>query len=274
MIKIGDFSKLSQISIRMLRHYDEMGLLHPESVDAFTGYRYYTVGQLSEAFRITMLKQMGFSLSAIRTIIDSYSRTEDLVQYLQVQLEQTKQELFASQERLQLIETAITRLRKDESMMKYDVTVKEMPARYVASLRRIIPAYDKEGLLWNQMREETEAHGIKMEMAHPPFSAAIFHDADFKETDPDVEIQFAVVGEYPDTEYVHFKTESPVFVASAVYTGSYDMITDAYRAVAEWVNANGYAFNGPMFAIYHTSPACESDPNKLVTEVCFPVQKQ
>ena len=40
MLKIGDFSKLSRISIRMLRHYDEIGLLVPESIDSATGYRY------------------------------------------------------------------------------------------------------------------------------------------------------------------------------------------------------------------------------------------
>ena len=39
MLKIGDFSKLSRISIRMLRHYDEIGLLMPKTIDNFTSYR-------------------------------------------------------------------------------------------------------------------------------------------------------------------------------------------------------------------------------------------
>mgnify|MGYP000023241084 CR=1 FL=1 len=45
MLKIGEFSKLTRISIRMLRHYDEIGLLVPENVDEFTGYRYYSEEQ-------------------------------------------------------------------------------------------------------------------------------------------------------------------------------------------------------------------------------------
>lgn len=61
-VKIGDFSKLSRISIRMLRHYNEIGLLIPESIDDFTGYRYYSEAQLPVANRITALKDMGFSL--------------------------------------------------------------------------------------------------------------------------------------------------------------------------------------------------------------------
>ena len=69
MLKIGDFSKLSRISIRMLRHYDEIGLLVPESVDEFTGYRYYSEAQLPLASKIRALKEMGFSLSAISQIL-------------------------------------------------------------------------------------------------------------------------------------------------------------------------------------------------------------
>ncbi len=65
MLKIGDFSRLSQISIRMLRHYDELGLLIPESTDPFTGYRYYGEAQLSDARKISMLKAMGFPLAEI-----------------------------------------------------------------------------------------------------------------------------------------------------------------------------------------------------------------
>ncbi len=69
MIKIGDFSKLSRISIRMLRHYAETGLLAPEKIDPFTGYRYYSEAQLPIANRITALKDMGFGLAAIGEIL-------------------------------------------------------------------------------------------------------------------------------------------------------------------------------------------------------------
>ena len=58
MLKIGDFSKLSRISIRNLRHYDELGLLVPENVDRFTGYRYYTEHQLITAGRISALREI------------------------------------------------------------------------------------------------------------------------------------------------------------------------------------------------------------------------
>ena len=61
MLKIGEFSKLSRISVRMLRHYDEIGLLKPAEIDRFTDYRYYREDQLPTACRIAALKEMGFS---------------------------------------------------------------------------------------------------------------------------------------------------------------------------------------------------------------------
>ncbi|MBR2811650.1 MAG: MerR family DNA-binding transcriptional regulator, partial [Solobacterium sp.] len=65
MLKIGEFSKLARISVRMLRHYDEIGLLKPAETDPFTDYRYYREDQLPTAGRIAALKDMGFSLADI-----------------------------------------------------------------------------------------------------------------------------------------------------------------------------------------------------------------
>ena len=69
MLKIGTFSKLSRLSIRMLRRYDELGLLQPVHTDPFTGYRYYREEQLTTAGRITALRDMGFGLSAIGALL-------------------------------------------------------------------------------------------------------------------------------------------------------------------------------------------------------------
>ena len=84
MLNIGDFSKLSRISIRMLRHYDELGLLVPKSIDPGTGYRYYAENQLTLAGRIAALKDMGFGLAAIGEILHSYNDPQALVRFLTI----------------------------------------------------------------------------------------------------------------------------------------------------------------------------------------------
>ena len=86
----------------------------------------------------------------------------------------------------------------------------------------------------------------------------------------DVEIQKTVKGTYPDTEHVKFKTIPPVTVASATFQGPYRQIGEVNQAVASWVEDNGYAFDGLFFNIYHVSPHETRNPEKFVTEVCYP----
>lgn len=261
---------MAQISIRMLRHYDELGLLIPEQVDSFTGYRYYSEAQLPDAVRITALKDMGFRLAAIPEILRRYDEPDALSAFLAEKRVALRAEAEETAYRLKLLETAMGRLGKDNGMMKYDVTLKQMPERYVASVRQIIPAYDQEKLLWQTLQREAAPQRLRM--AEPSYGLAVYHDEGYKERDVDVEIQIAVLGSYADTEHVRFKTVPAVQVACATYQGSYEKITEANEAVACWVRDNGYAFDGAAFSIYHVSPAETQNPEELVTEVCYPVK--
>lgn len=272
MLKIGDFSKLSRISIRMLRHYDEIGLLVPKSTDSFTGYRYYGEDQLPEAGQINALKEMGFGLTAIGEILKIYGDPQKMAEFLSVKQAEVKAEAEETAHRLLLLETAIKRLRKDGTAMSYNVTLKTLPERYVASVRQIIPVYAYEGKLWHILMKETAP--LNMQDGEPCYTLAIFHDAEYKETDVDVEVQKSVRGSYPNTEHVVFKTEPPVLIASATYKGGYDKIDGVNEAVANWVRDNGYDFNGPSFNIDHVSPHETQNPDEWVTEVCYPVKKK
>lgn len=270
MLKIGDFSKLSRISIRMLRHYDEIELLVPESIDEFTGYRYYSEAQLPRANRIQALKDMGFGLSTIAEILKTYNNPQALMRYLMLKQTEMKELAEKTSRQLLLLDTTINRLGKDENIMEYTVTLKEMPERYVASLRKIIPAYDKEGMLWEQMTKEISSQNVQC--ANPCYSLAVFHDEGYKENDVDVEIQISMQGKYQDTKNVVFKTVPAMLIASATYKGSYDQITDVNQAVANWVRDNNYEFFDAMFTIYHVSPAQTQNPDEFITEVCYPVK--
>lgn len=272
MLKIGDFSKLSRISIKMLRHYDEMGLLTPKHTDTFTSYRYYSEDQLPVASRIIALKEMGFNLGTIGEILKVYHDTKALSEFLSVKKVEVQAEADELNQRLKLLENTIVRLRKDETAMSYNVVLKTLPERYVASVRKTIPAYDQEGMLWMLLNKETA--GMNLRPAENCYSLAMFHDEGYKEKDVDVEIQMAVKGKYNNTESVVFKTVSAVEVASSTYKGSYDQITEVNQAVANWVNDNGYEFNGAMFCIYHVSPGQTPNPEEWVTEVCYPINRK
>lgn len=163
------------------------------------------------------------------------------------------------------------RLRKDANM-KYDVTLKTLPERYVASVRQIIPCYEQEHILWQILMEETA--GMNLLPGDPCYCSVTFHDGEYKESDVDVEAQKTVRGRYADTEHVVFKTVPPVTFASATYKGPYEIIGEVNATVAAWVRDNGYEFDGPAFNIYHVSPAQTQNPDELVTEVCYPVKRK
>ena len=266
MLKIGEFSKLSRISIRMLRHYDEIGLLVPASTDDFTSYRYYNEAQLPVACRITALKDMGFSLAAICEILINYEDPLALSRFLMLKRTEMQDQAEEVSRRLLLLETAIERLRKDGTVMNYNVILKELPERYVASVRKVIPSYNQEGMLWGLLMGETAT--LNLQDGDPCFALAIFHDREYKESDVDVEVQKTVRGSYKNTENVVFKTMPPVQIASATYKGSYEIIGEVNEAVANWVRDNGYEFDGVSFCIYHVSPHETQNPDEFVTEVC------
>ena len=271
MLKIGDFSKLSRVSIRMLRHYDGIGLLHPVKSDKFTGYRYYSEEQLVIAGMITALKNMGFGLSVIGDIMTHCDDAEKLRTYLSLRKKELEAEAEDTSQKLRLLDAAVKRLGKD-NIMNYNVTLKTLPERYAACVRMTIPKYENEGMVWQVLCEETDC--MNLVPSDPCYTSVVFYDGEYKEHDVDVEAQKTVKGNYPDTEHVKFRTLPPVTFASCTFKGSYELISEANAAVASWVEANGYEYAGPMFNIYHVSPHETSDPNEFVTEVCYPINKK
>ncbi|MDY3617425.1 MerR family transcriptional regulator [Agathobaculum sp.] len=270
MLKIGEFSGLSRISIRMLRHYDEVGLLKPQHVDEQTGYRYYNERQLADAGRIASLRDMGFGVQAIGEVVGGGK--EALEHALRVRRAELIGQRELVSEQLIRLDSALQRLGKDDIHMKYEVTCKTLPERYVASVRDILPGYYEEGRLWHTMMQETAC--MNMQPDGPCYAVGVYHDTDYRDRDVDVEIQMSVKGKYQDTEHVKFKTVPPIFMASATYTGSYEKVNEVNADVAAWVQENGYEFDGLSFCIYHVSPHETQNPDELVTEVCYPVRKK
>lgn len=272
MLKIGIFSKLSRVSIRMLRYYDDQGLLAPVQIDPFTGYRYYSEDQITIAERIASLRRMGFSLAEVRELLSRADSREAWEEALERQRKVLQEQEREVRSRLLLLETTLDRLRKDEKPMEYPVTIKELPSRYVASVRRRIKDYWQEQELWTTLAEET--CGMNLQVCDPCYAMAVFHDREHKEENPDVEVQMAVKGPYQDTAHVKFKTIPAMRIASATFKGHYGQETEVIQTVAEWVRDNGYEFDGPAFSIYHVSPHDTQNPEEYVTEVCFTVRKK
>lgn len=211
MLKIGEFSKLSRISVRMLRHYDEIGLLKPAEINPFTDYRYYREDQLPTAGRIAALKEMGFSLADIVRILAVYEDREQLEQFFSARQRELEVLFQDTAHKLTLLDAARKRLRKEEDM-SYNVILKTVPERYAATIRMTIPRYEEEGMIWGKLAEETGRMNLVED--DPCLCAVTYLDGEYREENVEMMAWKTVKGHYPDTEHVKFRPLPEVTVAS------------------------------------------------------------
>ncbi len=270
MIRIGDFSRLSQVSIKTLRYYDEVGLLHPAQVDDFTGYRYYRFDQLARLHRILALKDLGFSLEQIGRLLAENVSAEQLRGVLKVRKTEIEQRVSEELERLARVEARLKQIEQEVLVDKIDVIVKKVEPLKIASLRQVIPTYSSQGSLWGELEGYLAAQRVRP--SGPCLT--MYHDEEYKERDVDAEVAEPIAADLPGTDRVRVRTLPAVEVASAVHRGPYTELGPAIEAVLKWTEANGYRIIGPEREIY-LQPArngSQTDP-ETVTEIQFPVEK-
>lgn len=270
MFKIGDFSKLTNLTVRALHHYEELEILLPEKIDNFTNYRYYSANQLTVVNKIKMLQQMGLSLKAIKEVIQSNDMK--LVEY---HYELREAEIYDELEKLKkkqnILKICKEKMKEGNFMEKYNVELKEMPKRRVMSIRKVISSSNEEHMIWTALHEEFIKKNVKM--ANPPLGVTFFHDKEYKDTNIDIEVQSSIVGDYKDTDDVKFHDTSEFTMASVTFNGSYDQMPEVTQALASWIEANKYVICGPMVNISHVSPAQDPNPDNWITEAGFEVCK-
>ncbi|MBC1811682.1 MerR family transcriptional regulator [Listeria booriae] len=271
MFKIGEFSKLANVSIRALRHYDKIGLLIPEQINEETNYRNYSAQQLQTINKIQKLKEIGLSLTVIKEILASNAEAATIQSHLAIRELELQEELQKIKQQSQFLENSRLFLKEDSKKLNYHVIQKEIPKHVVASVRDVIPNYSDEGMLWEKLYQILMMNNITF--AKEPYNLAIFHDDSYQESNVDVEVQVAVQTSHPNTG-ITFKEAPAVQVASVVITGSYEQMTAVTETVAMWLENHHYQLNGPMFNIYHVSIATEPNPQNWVTEACFPIKEQ
>ena len=272
MLKIGDFSRLSQVPIKTLRYYDEMGLLMPEEVDRFTGYRYYSVSQLPRLNRLLALKDLGFSLEQIGQVLNEGVTVEQLRGMLRLKQAEAQQRLTDEQERLARIEARLRQIEMEATMSKYDVVIKKVETMRVAGVRGIIPTYSQQDGLWGELYQTIGMNPAVM--AGPCLT--MYYDEGYKERDVDVEACQPIRGEVPVQGRVKvYDLPGTDTMACVVHHGPFATISDAYNALGQWVQTNGYRIAGPGREVVLQPPSqagVQDDPNTLV-EVQFPVTK-
>ena len=260
MLTIGEFSRLSRVTPRMLRHYDALGLLRPETVGD-NGYRYYRQEQLSRLVRIQWLKGYGFSLGEIGPLLE----LEDsrLLPRLRQRRLDLYRELSRQQELIHQIEADILRMEGTAMEKTYHVILLEDPEQRVFSIQETI-GVDQYHDFFERLYREAAARGLTQ--AGP--IQMLYHDEAFNPEHSDVEAQMVVAQDGPDV-----KRRPACLCAAVQHRGPYERLQYAYDALCAWLGEHTeYRMCGPAMDRYFGDP--DNTPvDQLETGVLFPVEK-
>lgn len=261
MLTIGDFSRLSRVTPRMLRHYDALGLLRPEAVGD-NGYRYYRQEQLSDLVKIQWLKGYGFSLGEIGPLL-ALEDSQLLPRLRQRRLDLCR-ELAERQAIVRRIEADILRMEGTTFMEKqYHVVLIQDPEQKVFSIRETIGVNQYHDF-FERLYREAEARGLAQ--AGP--IQMLYHDKEFNLEHSDVEAQMVVSRDGPDV-----KVKPACLCAAVQHRGPYDNLYQAYDALCAWLGEHtDYRICGPAMDRYFGDPD-STPPDQLETGVLFPVEK-
>ena len=149
-LRIGEFSRRGRVSVKALRHYEAIGLLKPDHVDATTGYRYYAATQLDDLHRLMVLRALGLPLQRIREVLRDDPTPERMRRLLDERRAAVARRIDAEQAQLAAIEARIRHL-EGEREAGCGAVVRDVPAALVASLRRVVPDYGTVELLFDEI---------------------------------------------------------------------------------------------------------------------------
>ncbi|MBN1535744.1 MAG: MerR family transcriptional regulator [Anaerolineales bacterium] len=269
-LKIGDFARISQVTVQTLRYYDDLGLLHPADVDNLTGYRYYDIDQLPHLHRILALKDLGFSLEQITRLMQGDLSPAELRGMLTLKQSELRNQVQEQLDRMERLEARLRLIEQENHPLTYEVLLKPVAAFSVASVRRIIPSYWDEGPLWVDLFNQLEKAGV--EPVNPCLS--VYHAC---EPEIDAEVCAPVALQPGERDDLHIHTLPAVeTMAFTIHCGPFTGLAGAYAALLKWVDANDYHIAGPDREIYLQLPKAgqqHSDQN-AVTEMQVPVRKK
>jgi DNA-binding transcriptional MerR regulator len=277
MFRIGEFSQIARVTIDTLRHYDALGLLKPVKVDPFTGYRDYSARQLQSLNRILALKEIGFSLEEIARILRDQPTHEELRGMLKAQLVRAEQDIEAARLRHERILTRLNTINLEEAMPDYEVSLKSVEQKSIASIREVVPTIEQmpERCSWmfDTIERWIRSNGLPVGPA-----LTMYYNEGFIRENIDTECAFILPGgaihtAAPVEPVALRQMDAAPLMASTIVTDDFyrkaGALLPAYNALARWIEENGCQIAGLPRELFYGS-VLHGD---LTAEVQFPVEK-
>ncbi|MGC6768839.1 MerR family transcriptional regulator [Enterococcus sp. LJL51] len=265
LYRIGIFSKMNHVTIKALRHYDDVGLLKPQYIDPENGYRYYSSSQLPTLHQLLALRKIGYTLEEIKQVQNGV----DEATLLQRKKQQIMKEIA---ERTTMLAQLEGYLLSKDAVQHYHVVIKSLPKVIVASMRTILPTYNAVFSYVPAMGAEMER--LNCECAEPEYCFNVYHDHEYREENIDVEICQSVTEMGTDSELITFKELPEVETAVCVlHKGSYAGLPQAYAALVHFIEVNNYQLMESPRENYIDGIWNKDSEEDWLTEIQFPVQK-
>jgi DNA-binding transcriptional MerR regulator len=260
MYRIGDLSRLTQVPVKTLRYYDEIGLLRPAGVERSSGYRYYTAAQFERLNRILVFRDLGFTLREIRSLIADNVPPEQIRGMLRLRHEELARRVGRESARLARAAARLELLQQGAVAAASDVAVRSAGARLVASVRDTIATHDECERLFEELERGTGGRCRRRQRG------AVWHACEAGRIDCEAFAFLPSPIEGSGRIRVYEMPAQPV--ASLVYRGDGDFLS-AYRTIRSWITASGVEVTGPKREIYLDDGRRDGES---VTEIQFPIR--
>ena len=268
-LKIGEFSRLMQVTVKTLRHYEQKELLIPDEVDEWTGYRYYSLDQMLKLNSIRQLQQLGFTLEEIRELYNNESHTPS-VEQLTEKIEETERQLQQLiLRRNQLLEWIGSR-KKIKTMEKF--TIESLPEVIVAFHRKIISDYSALGMLCcSVIGPEMQRLGCKC--PPPGYCFTIEHNKEYSPTNIDIEYCEQVEEMGTDSSIIQFKKLPAVPKALCMkHYGPYDRFYESFTQAFAYMEDQGFKIADHPRTCYIDGIWNQEDPEKWLSIIQIPLE--
>jgi len=275
MFSIGEFARLGTVSVRALRHYDEIGLLRPAKVDPDTGYRGYSAEQLGQLNRIVALKELGLTLAQVRQLLNGIT-LDELRGMLMLRRAQLEQELQAQQNQLLGVEARLAYIEREGAMPADDIVVKKLPAMGAVVITAAAPALGPANIVpvVNHLDEQFSALRIR-ELVQEAGPYVIFYEG---EPGNDLVVSLALPVTEPPAElppparYVVLPEvdEAAVAVRNGPAASIFPFV---YHDLARWADEHGYHAAGPGREVWVSMVDDPADVSQQVFEIQLPFSR-
>ena len=252
------------VTVKALRHYDEIGLLKPALVNADTGYRLYSEGQIPQMLLINKLKYYGFSLSDIRAILLDGG---DITPQLKKQRDALKASIAKTAEIISELNGHIENLERTGDVMgyqnNYKVEIVNTEDLHVIACRQNM-SVDEYGKYYGVLYKRVSDENIVLDGT----CLAMYHDREFDPENSDIELALGVADKTKADKII-----PGMMCATATHIGAYSKLSEGYGALTKWISENGYEIAAPPYEIYVKTHFDKIPADEWETRIFFPVKK-